>query len=120
VGERCPDVELFDGERLIAGALCGAGAAAGVVSCIELLNTIMSFGFGGATCGATIALEPLPYFGAGAEGAAEAQPMTANEERVSPTRMSLACAELKVMPLHTSNEREVFPFHWKSSPGHWK
>ena len=120
MGERCPDVELFEGERLIAGALCCAGVVIGVASRVELLNTIMSFGFGGTACGATMAVEPLPYFGAGAVGAEEAQPTMANEENVSPTRMSLACAELKVMPLHTSNEREVFPFHWKSSPGHWK
>jgi hypothetical protein len=106
-------VELFIGERLIAGALCGAGAAAGAVSCVELLKTIMSFGFGGAAWGATSAVEPLPYFGAGAVGADEAQPVTTKDEKVSPMSASLRCAEVKVMPLHTSNVREVFPFHWK-------
>ena len=113
MGERCPDVELFEGERLIAGALCCAGVVTGVASCVELLNTIMSFGFGGTACGATMAVEPLPYFGAGAVGADEAQPVMTKDEKVSPTSASLRCAEVKVMPLHTSNVREVFPFHWK-------
>jgi len=113
VGERCAPDDAFAGERLIAGALCCAAAAAGGASCVELLKRIMSFGFGGAACGATAADEPFPYFGAGAVGAEEAQPMAANEERARPRRARRTCAELKFMPLHTSNEREVFPFHWK-------